>query len=68
MSGIDPRRPIEEDPAEPAPTSNSQRKPWFRQRISGVGIGWPQTWQGWLIAVAIVAAIVVIGLAVKGRL
>jgi len=67
MSDIDPRHPIAEDPAL-APTSDTTPKPWFRQRISGVGIGWPQTWQGWLIAVAIVAAIVVIGLAFKGRL
>jgi|GEM_PF-2601983 len=67
MSDIDPRSPIEEDPAQPEPVRDSQHKPWFRQRI-GMGVGWPQTWQGWLIAVGIVVVIVVIGLAVKGRL
>ena len=70
MSDIDPRSPIEEDPAQPTPATAGgvQHKPWFRQRISGVGLGWPQTWQGWLIAIGIVVVIVVIGLAVKGRL
>jgi len=68
MSDIDPRNPIEEDPVQPAMASDSQRKPWFRQRITGMGVGWPQTWQGWLIAIGIVLVIVLIGLAVKGRL
>ena len=67
MSGIDPRRPIEEDPVLPTPAGDSQHKPWFRRRINA-GLGWPQTWQGWLIAVGIVVVIVLIGLAVKGRL
>jgi len=67
MSGIDPRRPIEEDPVLPTPAGDSQHKPWFRRRINA-GLGWPQTWQAWLIAVGIVVVIVLIGLAVKGRL
>lgn len=68
MSEIDPLHPIEEDPVQPTPTQDNQRKPWFRQRALGFGLGVPQTWQGWLIAIGIVAAIVLIGLAVKGRL
>ena len=66
MSEIDPRHPIAEDPAL-APTGEAAQKPWFRQRFN-MGLGVPQTWQGWLIAVLLVAAIVLIGLALKGRL
>jgi hypothetical protein len=34
-----------------------KRRPWFRRRA--VGFGWqPATWQGWLITLAAVAAII----------
>jgi hypothetical protein len=40
-------------------SSGTTRKPWFGANRSGAG--WhPQTWQGWLILLAPIAAIVVI--------
>jgi hypothetical protein len=40
------------------------RKPWFVRNRSGAGYH-PQTWQGWLILLAVVAAIVAIVVLVR---
>jgi hypothetical protein len=48
------------------PTTSKKSKPWFR--TTRAGVGWiPQSWQGWLILLAIVASVVVIVVLVKNR-
>jgi uncharacterized membrane protein len=37
----------------------AEKKPWFGRKR--VGVGWsPRTWQGWLVIVLVVAAIVLV--------
>jgi len=36
---------------------NPERKYWFKAKESGLGWSWPLTWQGWLVYVAMLAAI-----------
>jgi hypothetical protein len=38
---------------------SNERRPWFGPKRVGYGIR-PQTWQGWLVTVAVVAVIVVV--------
>jgi hypothetical protein len=45
-------------------TTSKKSKPWFR--TTRAGVGWiPQSWQGWLVLLAIVAAVVVIVVLVR---
>jgi hypothetical protein len=46
-------------PVDAAPPANVKRKSWFGPNRSGVGLR-PYTWQGWLILVVVVAAIVTV--------
>lgn len=41
------------------------RKPWFRQKSHGYGAGLPIAWQGWVLMLSYVAA--VLGLALLAR-
>lgn len=45
----------------------SNGKPWFVSNANGPGFH-PATWQGWLILIAAVAAIVCVVLVIKGVL
>ncbi|MCL2463967.1 MAG: hypothetical protein FWF28_02705 [Micrococcales bacterium] len=70
----DSNYPIAEDPEEPSrhprspePGGSRQRKPWFRKNRAGAGFH-PADWRGWLLIVVIIAAIVLIRLAVAGKL
>ncbi|MDR0200522.1 MAG: ABC transporter permease [Streptococcaceae bacterium] len=38
---------------------NSDKKPWFKKRSSGIGYN-PNTWQGWLIVIGAVVVIILI--------
>jgi hypothetical protein len=45
----------------------TERKPWFAPNRAGAGFH-PASWQGWIVMLVVVAAIVLIVLAVKGKL
>jgi hypothetical protein len=45
----------------------SERKRWFAPNRGGVGLH-PTSWQGWVIILAVAAAILVIILAARGKL
>jgi hypothetical protein len=40
-------------------TDNNDRRPWFGPKRIGWGLR-PQTWQGWLITVAVVVVVLVV--------
>ena len=44
----------------------AEKKPWFRPKRYGWGYS-PQTWQGWVIVVAAVAALIVVVRVVRGH-
>jgi len=54
MSKDEPERPTDTDRPNPR-----KRKPWFGPNRSGLGFR-PFAWQGWLILVAAIAAIVTV--------
>lgn len=57
-------RDDQEPPIDTERPIGKQRKPWFRP--NRFGAGWhPSTWQGWLILVAVVAAIVAVGVLLR---
>jgi hypothetical protein len=49
----------QEAPSDLAGGTSGERKPWFGPNRSGVGFR-PYTWQGWLILVPVIAAIVTV--------
>lgn len=64
MSANEPQHP---NSPERVPRDRPKDKAWFGAKR--VGYGWrPQRWQGWLVIVLVVAAVVVFRLSVGGHL
>lgn len=45
----------------------SDTKPWFRPKSFGYGAGLPITWQGWLVTLCYLAAVIGLGLLAEGK-
>lgn len=44
--------------------NDDEKRPWFGPKRSGFGIS-PQTWQGWVVTLAVVVAVVILVMVIR---